>query len=131
MIASICSSFTTIPLSNSELKQATSFRFKPYEPLAHYTSSLAEIESLIFVGDYDHAMKLSQKLKSLALDGLHYFQTYDWSMLTSVILLGYIGWMLNIILHVLQSYTSLPGNILRKEEIVFTIDGTTIVCSKP
>ena len=92
---------------------------------------MEEIESLISVGDYDHAMKLSQKLKSLALDGLHYFQTYDWFMLMSVIILGYIGWMLCLILHVLQSYTSLPGKILRKEEAVFTIDGTTTVCSKP
>ncbi|GJV95037.1 GPI ethanolamine phosphate transferase 1 [Tanacetum coccineum] len=109
-------------LRKSQLKQATSFRFKPYEPLAHYTSSLEEIESLISVGDYEHAMKLSKKLKSLALDGLHYFQTYDWFMLMSVIILGYTGWMLCLILHVLQSYTSLPGKILKKEEAVFTRD---------
>ncbi|PWA93645.1 transferase,sulfuric ester hydrolase [Artemisia annua] len=114
-------------LRKSQLKQVTSFRFKPYEPLAHYTSSLEEIESLISVGDYDHAMKLSQKLKSLALDGLHYFQTYDWFMLMSVIILGYLGWMLCLILHVLQSYTSLPGKILKKEEAVFTRDRPSTV----
>lgn len=109
-------------LRKSQLKQSNSFRFKPFEPLAHYTSILEQIESLISSGDYEHAMKLSKNLRSLALEGLHYFQTYDWFMLMTVIILGYIGWMLCLILHVLQSYTSLPGKILRKEEAVFTRD---------
>ncbi|KAJ0817082.1 putative Type I phosphodiesterase/nucleotide pyrophosphatase/phosphate transferase [Helianthus annuus] len=107
-------------LRKSQMKQASSFRFKPYEPLAHYTSILDDIESLISKGDYENAMKLSQNLRSLGLDGLHYFQTYDWFMLMTVIVLGYFGWMLCLILHVLQSYTSLPGKILKKEEAVFT-----------
>nr|POE74487.1 gpi ethanolamine phosphate transferase 1 [Quercus suber] len=54
--------------------------------------------------------------KSLALQGLHYFQTYDWLMLMTIITLGYIGWMIYLFIHVLQSYTSLPGNISRKEQ---------------
>nr|XP_043616910.1 GPI ethanolamine phosphate transferase 1 isoform X2 [Erigeron canadensis] len=107
-------------LRKSQLKHASSFRFKPFEPLAHYTSILDDIESHISTKDYEHAMKLSKTLRSLALDGLHYFQTYDWFMLMSVIILGYIGWMLCLILHVVQSYTSLPGKIFRKEEAVFT-----------
>ncbi|XP_071711375.1 uncharacterized protein [Rutidosis leptorrhynchoides] len=109
-------------LRKSQLKQASAFRFKPYEPLAHYMSLLDEIESTISIGNYEHAMKLSKDLRSLALDGLHYFQTYDWFMLMSVIIFGYIGWMLYLILHVLQSYTSLPGKILKKDEVVFTKD---------
>ncbi|CAK7328074.1 unnamed protein product [Dovyalis caffra] len=41
-------------------------------------------------------MMLSQNLRSLALKGLHYFQTYDWLMLMTVVTLGYVGisvWM--------------------------------------
>ncbi|KAJ0100507.1 hypothetical protein Patl1_21946 [Pistacia atlantica] len=34
---------------------------------------------------YEAAMKLSENLRSSALQGLHYFQTYDWLMLMSVI----------------------------------------------
>lgn len=109
-------------LRKSQLKQESSFRFKPFEPLADYTSILDEIESLISNKDYENAMKLSQNLRSLALKGLHYFQTYDWFMLMTVITLGYIGWMVCLILHVLQAYTSLPGKILKKEEAVFTRD---------
>ncbi|KAJ0098523.1 hypothetical protein Patl1_21937 [Pistacia atlantica] len=102
-------------LRKSHIKQSNSFYFKPYKPLAHYSSTLNRIEELISVKDYEAAMKLSENLRSLALQGLHYFQTYDWLMLMSVITLGYIGWMVCLLLHVLQSYTSLPGNILRKE----------------
>ncbi|KAJ0043214.1 hypothetical protein Pint_19496 [Pistacia integerrima] len=102
-------------LTNSDIKRSNSFYFKPYKPLAHYSSMLNWIEELISVRDYEAAMKLSENLTSLALQGLHYFQTYDWLMLMSVITLGYIGWMVCLLLHVLQSYSSLPGNILRKE----------------
>nr|KAJ0214022.1 hypothetical protein LSAT_V11C400226150 [Lactuca sativa] len=109
-------------LRKSQLKQESSFRFKPFEPLSHHASILEQIESLISNKDYPHAMQLSQNLRSLALKGLHYFQTYDWFMLMTVITLGYIGWMVCLILHVLQAYTSLPGKILKKEEAVFTRD---------
>lgn len=70
------------------------------------------------VGDYEAAMELSVNLRRLALEGLNYFQTYDWLMLMTVITLGYIGWIFYLILHVLQSYTTLPGYILRKEQAV-------------
>ncbi|KAG9130148.1 hypothetical protein Leryth_019942 [Lithospermum erythrorhizon] len=40
-------------------------------------------------------------------------------MLMAVITFGYIGWMIYIVLHVLQSYTSLPGNFLGKERVVY------------
>lgn len=64
-------------------------------------------------------MKLAEDLRSLALQGLHYFQTYDWLMLMSVIGLGYLGWMIYLVLYVLQSYTSLPGDLFRKEQTAY------------
>ncbi|RVX08780.1 GPI ethanolamine phosphate transferase 1 [Vitis vinifera] len=81
-------------------------------------SILDQIEDLISVKDYDAAMRVAQNLKSLALEGLHYFQTYDWLMLMTVVTLGYIGWMVYLVLHVLQNYTSLPENMFRKEQAV-------------
>ncbi|KAK3016535.1 hypothetical protein RJ639_006582, partial [Escallonia herrerae] len=84
-------------LSNTN---SNSFGFKPFRPLTHYSSVLDQIEYLVSVRDYEAAMKLSQYLRSLALDGLHYFQTYDWFMLMTVITLGYIGWMIHLVLHV-------------------------------
>ncbi|KAL1314903.1 hypothetical protein HN51_041716 [Arachis hypogaea] len=98
-------------LRKSDIKQSNSLYFKPFKPLSQYSSILDEIEDRILARDYDAAMDLSQNLRSLALQGLHYFQTYDWLMLMSVITLGYVGWMIYLVLHVLQSYTSLPGTI--------------------
>lgn len=92
--------------------------FKPFKPLAHYSSVLEQINSQISAGDYEAAMKLSVNLRRLALEGLDYFQTYDWLMLMTVVTLGYIGWMFYLILHVLQSYTTLPGYILKMEQAV-------------
>lgn len=105
-------------LRKSKIKQSNSLNFKPFKPLAHYSSVLDQIEDLISVKDYDAAMRVAQNLKSLALEGLHYFQTYDWLMLMTVVTLGYIGWMVYLVLHVLQNYTSLPENMFRKEQAV-------------
>jgi phosphatidylinositol glycan class N len=105
-------------LTNLDIKQSNSLHFKPFKPLANYSSILDRIEDLISVREYKAALKLSENLRSLALQGLHYFQTYDWLMLMTVITLGYVGWMIYLVLHILQSYTSLPGNMLSKEQAV-------------
>lgn len=105
-------------LTSLDIKQSNSLHFKPFKLLANYSAVLDQIEYLISVKDHQAAMTLSENLRSLALQGLHYFQTYDWLMLMTVITLGYIGWMINLVLHILQSYTSLPGNMLRKEPAV-------------
>ncbi|XP_074370934.1 uncharacterized protein LOC141712059 isoform X1 [Apium graveolens] len=105
-------------LRKSQLKQESSLSFKPFKPLAHYSLDLEQINSGISDGDYESAMKLAVNLRRLALEGLDYFQTYDWLMLMTVVTLGYIGWMFYLILHVLQSYTTLPGYILKMEQAV-------------
>ncbi|XP_028057694.1 GPI ethanolamine phosphate transferase 1 [Camellia sinensis] len=117
-------------LRKSLLKQSNSLNFKPFKPLVHYSSILDQIEHLISFRDYEAAMKLSQNLRSLALKGLNYFQTYDWFMLMTVVTLGYIGWMIYLILHVLQSYTSLPGKFSRKEQALYLRNnsGTVYLC---
>ncbi|OEL36963.1 GPI ethanolamine phosphate transferase 1 [Dichanthelium oligosanthes] len=78
---------------------------------------LSQIEDLISERDYETAMKHSEELRRMALAGLHYFQTYDWFMLMTTITLGYIGWMVNLILHVLQSYTSFPAILQKKAQL--------------
>lgn len=75
-------------------------------------------------------MILTQELRSLALQGLHYFQTYDWLMLMTVITLGYLGWMVYLILHVLKSYTSLSEKIMKMEQAAEQKNKTGKVISK-
>lgn len=94
--------------------------FKTFKPLANYSMVLDKIEELISTKDYQSAMELSENLRKLALQGLHYFQTYDWMMLMTVVILGYIGWIFYLVVHVLQSYTGLPSQMMHKEEAVQT-----------
>ncbi|XXG59303.1 hypothetical protein AAC387_Pa04g1410 [Persea americana] len=105
-------------LRKSQIKQSNSIKFKPFKLLANYSSVLDQIEDLISRRDYKSAMKQSINLRSLALEGLHYFQTYDWLVLMTTVTLGYIGWMVFIILHVLQSYSSLVETIYEKKSHV-------------
>ncbi|CAA0828488.1 Unknown protein [Striga hermonthica] len=106
-------------LQKSHMKQSNSLYFKPFKPLSNYTLVLDQIEHLLSIKDYKAAKMLSENLRSLALEGLHYFQTYDWFMLMTVIPLGYIGWMIYLIIHVLQSYTTIPGKIFNKDQSVY------------
>ncbi|KQK00055.1 GPI ethanolamine phosphate transferase 1 [Brachypodium distachyon] len=104
-------------LRKSEQKESSSLYFKPFKPLVNYTSVLDQIEDLISARDYENAVKQSEELRSMALGGLHYFQTYDWFMLMTTITLGYIGWMANLVLHVLQSYTTFPANLPKRTQL--------------
>ncbi|KAE8691544.1 gibberellin-regulated protein 14-like [Hibiscus syriacus] len=104
-------------LRKSHIKRSHSLYFTPFKPLAHYSSMLNQIEDLLNARDYKAAMQLSENLRSLALQGLHYFQTYDLLILMTVITLGYIGWMVFLVLHVLQAYTSFSRDIFMEEAI--------------
>lgn len=106
-------------LRKSQLKQANSLRFKPFRALENHISFVEKIDDLLAGEEYKAAMELSHTLRGLSLDGLHYFQTYDWLMLMTIVTLGYVGWMLYLVLHVLQSYTSFPGNAYRKTPQVY------------
>ncbi|KAL8475559.1 hypothetical protein ACS0TY_028277 [Phlomoides rotata] len=106
-------------IRKSQIKQSHSLHFKPFKPLVNYKLVLDQIERLLSIREYDAAQGLSENLRSLALEGLHYFQTYDWFMLMTVISLGYIGWMTYLIIHVLQSYTALPGIFFRKDKSTY------------
>ncbi|XP_057769323.1 GPI ethanolamine phosphate transferase 1 isoform X2 [Salvia miltiorrhiza] len=106
-------------LRKSQLKQSNLLRFKPFKPLDNYALDLDQIEQLISISDYEAAKMLSENLRSLALEGLHYFQTYDWFRLMTVISLGYLGWMIYLMVHVLQSYTSLPRKFFQKDQSVY------------
>ncbi|KAG0471833.1 hypothetical protein HPP92_016379 [Vanilla planifolia] len=99
-------------LRKSQLKQLSSLKFYPFKPLTNYSEVLSQIEDFISAQDYEAAMKSTENLRALSLLGIHYFQTYDWFMLMSIITLGYVGWMINLVLHILQSYTLLPSNPL-------------------
>lgn len=103
-------------IETTELKQATSLFFKPFVPLTGYKTILAYIDEHISNGEFETAMLSAKELMRLALDGLHYFQTYDWLFLMSTIITGYLGWMIYIFLHILECYTDFPLSLEQKSQ---------------
>lgn len=80
-----------------EQKKATEFRYRPYHGFATTEQDvdhrLSLIEQHINNGQYQQAIKSSDELIQLALQGLRYLQTYDWLFLRALITAGYIGWI--------------------------------------
>ncbi|KAI8360779.1 Phosphatidylinositolglycan class N-domain-containing protein [Blakeslea trispora] len=76
-------------------KQESELFFRPFDRLSGANNPLllvAEIQMLINDKQFLRAEQKSKELMSLCLEGLRYFQTYDWLFLRSVITFGYIGW---------------------------------------
>lgn len=80
-----------------EQKRASEIRYKPYAAFGNEDRSvkhrLAAVRSSIDSGDNEKAVKQSQELLKLGLEGLRYLQTYDWLFLRVLVTAGYLGWM--------------------------------------
>ena len=80
-----------------ERKRSTELRYKPYAPLGDEKHSvehrMAEIRRVIEAEQYEEAIKKSQDLLHLGLQGLRYLQTYDWLFLRALVTAGYLGWI--------------------------------------
>lgn len=79
---------------------------------------LASIDQLVSSGQFESALESAQELIKVALEGLHYFQTYDWLFLMSTVIMGYLGWMVYVFLHILETYTKFPLYSHRKAQRV-------------
>ncbi|KAF2472695.1 putative phosphatidylinositolglycan class N [Lindgomyces ingoldianus] len=78
-------------------KMAEVLHYKPYSGFADAANSvenrLASIEQLIREQDYKTAMKQSDELIKIGLQGLRYLQTYAWLFLRTLVTVGYLGWI--------------------------------------
>ncbi|KAI8897625.1 Phosphatidylinositolglycan class N-domain-containing protein [Globomyces pollinis-pini] len=89
----------------SELKEKSEIMFQPFKPLVNYTSRLSEIKSLIDEKDYDLAERKSDLLVDLAIEGLRYYQTYDWLLLRTIVSFGYFGWIVFSSVFIIKTYS--------------------------
>ncbi|RIB11379.1 putative GPI-anchor [Gigaspora rosea] len=91
-----------------ELKKRTKLMFKSFAPLSNSTHSpdifINNIQRLIDTEKYVEAENLCRILVSLCLEGLRYFQTYDWFMLRSIVTAGYVGWIVYSLKFTLKEY---------------------------
>ncbi|KAJ3022134.1 Glycosyl phosphatidyl inositol anchor synthesis [Thoreauomyces humboldtii] len=77
----------------SEMKRRTEPFFRAFQPLHDDEQFLRMIDDEIVDGHYLNAIESSQQLIRLCLQGLRYYQTYDWLFLRSIVSLGYLGWV--------------------------------------
>ncbi|KAL8286582.1 hypothetical protein RQP46_004599 [Phenoliferia psychrophenolica] len=107
----------------SDTKESHSISFRPYAQLVDSPSTgtksvashLAAIEAMIAEGRYHDAEESSIELVRLGLQGLRYFQTYDWFILRTIVTIGYLGFMsysTNFVLqtHVFASQSPSPSS---------------------
>ncbi|TKX26545.1 GPI ethanolamine phosphate transferase [Elsinoe australis] len=78
-------------------KMSTVLRYKPFYGFGDKEHSiehrLADIQATIDEKDYQQAIRNSDELMKLGLDGLRYLQTYDWLFLRMMVTAGYLGWI--------------------------------------
>ncbi|KAJ2099592.1 Glycosyl phosphatidyl inositol anchor synthesis [Coemansia sp. RSA 455] len=89
-------------------KQQTEMFFKPYAPMHQATNRpeqiLARIRQLIDMRRYEQAEQECSQLIKMCIEGLRYFQRYDWLLLRSIVSMGYLGWILYSLLFIFKSY---------------------------
>lgn len=88
-------------------KKETSLFFRRYKPLDDVDNYISKIEQLIERKDYNEAEKECKNLIQKSLQGLNYYQTYDWPFLMTVISLGYLGWIAFLSTILIKYYTNL------------------------
>ncbi|KAJ1649120.1 Glycosyl phosphatidyl inositol anchor synthesis [Dispira simplex] len=92
--------------------------FKAFGPLSNATHRptawLPKIQKLTETYHYEEAETQCLQLVELSLRGLHYYQTYDWLFLRSIVTLGYLGWIAYSLAFVLRYYV-----LVLKEQGVF------------
>eukprot|EP00026_Physarum_polycephalum_P001275 Phypoly_transcript_01276.p1 GENE.Phypoly_transcript_01276~~Phypoly_transcript_01276.p1 ORF type:complete len:1047 (+),score=198.21 Phypoly_transcript_01276:62-3142(+) len=81
--------------------------YKPFQPLEHHPDLVREIDEHIKSGRFAAANAKSQDLIDLALQGLHYYQVYDWPFIMTVVTSGYVGWIATVLIYTVNHYTSL------------------------
>ncbi|EEB08990.1 pig-N [Schizosaccharomyces japonicus yFS275] len=94
----------------SSSKAETQFYYKPYPALANYQAHVQDfntsVHTAITEGRYGDAIAYSLDFTSKSLDGLRYLQRYDWFLLRTIVLCGYVGWILYILCSVFAQNAS-------------------------
>lgn len=68
--------------------------FRPFRAFRDRVPAVATaLDTLWDAHEYDAVERASQEMVAICLETLTYFQRYDWVFLFTVIVLGYVGWM--------------------------------------
>ncbi|PNS16298.1 hypothetical protein CAC42_6405 [Sphaceloma murrayae] len=78
-------------------RMARELRYRPFHGFGDEEHSiehrLAEVRATIDDTEYQKAIRDSDELMKLGLEGLRYLQRYDWLFLRTMVTAGYLGWI--------------------------------------
>ena len=95
---------------SKELREVVFHRF---EALKHYKNILENITRDIELENYIEAERMSSLLIKLAIEGLRYYQTYDWLLLRTIVSMGYLGWMVYSLVFIFRFYSTKTNSTLK------------------
>ena len=117
-------------LIKANRKGETELLFQPFKPLLNYKEQIQYIRKEIKNGNFEKAEERSIKLMNLLIEGLRYYQTYDWLLLRSIVSMGYLGWIAYSSLFIFKTFSSSPSISTKKSEeknhILLNLTGTMI-----
>ena len=137
MLASTQSMSEMYRVSEQRRKRST-IAFKEFAGL-RLDKDFRAIHNAVETGNFQQAIKLCIELQQHVLDGLNYLQTYDWLLLQTIVIAGYVGWSVftakgAIDSHVVQSRKGVhrDRSALYVIGLVFIIIlSYFIICKKP
>ena len=104
------------------------FTFRPFTKLitTDMTQRRQEINELIKQKKYERAVDLLQKLAALCKEGMHYYHTYHRLSLKTALTLGFVGWMISILISTLEESMKYKRTTLHSHR--FPVK-TSLVCT--
>jgi len=101
---------------NTELRKAHAILYRPYEFLDHPSSPseypghqrISIIEGLIESGQFREARHESHQLIKTTLSGLRYLETYDRTLIRTIVTVAYTGWIAFSAVFILAPSRPLP-----------------------
>ncbi|KAJ3161507.1 Glycosyl phosphatidyl inositol anchor synthesis [Irineochytrium annulatum] len=85
-------------------KRRVELHFVPYRGLLDHERRVKEIEAMIEADRIEDAERASLELSKLCIEGLRYYQTYDWLFLRGIISTGYAGWIVYSLVVMIKAY---------------------------
>ncbi|TFK28974.1 GPI ethanolamine phosphate transferase 1 [Coprinopsis marcescibilis] len=116
----------------NDIKKQHTVLYSPYAPLhknaleAPGETELKTIETLLASGSTTEAKRRSLTLLQTSLQGLHYLQTYDRTLIRTIVTLAYTGWALFTCIYLFRPEQA-QSNPLYQTTVNFVTGGTLLL----
>jgi phosphatidylinositol glycan class N len=104
-------------VKEEDKRSKTKYFFRPFHRSEDRNLLVRKIENLIEQQQYKEAQEHCQNLVSFSIEGLSYYQTYDWPVLMTIVTIGYVSWIFFLLTHTLINFTEFSQNIILQKPV--------------